>query len=78
MSFRAEGSGGMGRTVHEESDEEPRNLPPPWYSVLMAQSLNRVQISIKKKGCAKMIDIFAQPFDYRHLLLKQRLFLYIL
>ena len=35
-------------------------------------------LSVKKKGCAKMIDIFAQPFDYRHLLLKQRLFLYIL
>ena len=35
-------------------------------------------LSIKKKGCAKMIDIFTQPFNYRHLLLKQRLFLYIL
>lgn len=34
MSFRAEGSGGMGRVAHEESDEESRNLPTLWYSVL--------------------------------------------
>lgn len=34
LSFRAEDSGEMRRTVHKEREEEPRNLPPLSYSIL--------------------------------------------
>lgn len=48
LSFRTEGSGGMERTVHEDSEEESRNLPPPWHNPLQ-QEFSRLRDAMEPR-----------------------------